>query len=758
MEPTSTLPVGYLLAEEYEIVGVIGSGGFGNTYIAHDKHLGRDIAIKEYFPRDIARREAGQDVRVAHARFDRSFAWGLERFIQEAKLLAKFRHPNIVRVFRTLDANNTGYIALDYVRGQELEGWLKSLARRPTQDELDELLAPLVDALGVVHQVGVLHRDIKPANIVIRDETGSPILLDFGASKYSLGEMTGTTMAIVSRGFSPYEAYAADSGSQGPWTDIYGLGATIYRALTDTVPPEATERLLDDTMTPLRAAGLTGYRADFIDAVDWALNVQPKTRPQSVGDWRAKLFRGANTTLLTWQRTAPHPGPLDQPTVIDTAPRPTTEVPKQPAKGKGALSFAVLVLLAITGGGGALYWMNGLPTHGPPGGISAASTPSSPSREVTPTNAAVEPAVIAPPSAGGSAQSVPKSGTDPAAEQKTALLAPVPAREPEAPKPAYSAKGIALAGAIVTAALVSNDGQTIVIGDEKGSLHQLDVASGTEKLLGKLKGPITALTDLGTSAGRIAAADGEGAVALVDIRSKTFQTLGKAASAGAFTKALAYSSNTAEIVAIDTRAGASRLARWKTDAHSSGPDFASELDGGVVRAVSVTGNDDLTVFVSADERVRAIHHTSGLTDDIFNWIPPATNWTSTVVLSPDSRLLARGGQYDSIEIFDARTRSSRPGIDLGDQAFARSLAFSGDGRRLAIDYTTHVNGVAVHRLRIVDPETGRKITELDHPGNAAGWVTFLPSNTGEYWLAASSEGVINICAADERCRLGSATE
>src|SRR5215475_7630773 len=269
--------------------------------IAMDRHLNREVAIKEFFPRDIAFREDQTTVSIKSPKFKDNFKWGLERFVLEAKLLAKFRHPNIVRVFRTFEANHTSYIVLDYVRGPNVETWLQRLKRRPTQQELDELVAPLTDALALLHEAKVLHRDIKPANICIREETGDPVLLDFGASKYSMSEMTGTTAAIVSRGYSPYEAYAAESKQQGAWTDIYALGATLYRALTDGPPPEATERLLSDTIVPLCSQSLPGLRPEFLAAVDWALTVQPRSRPQSIGEWQPRLLAGSEAATRSWQ-------------------------------------------------------------------------------------------------------------------------------------------------------------------------------------------------------------------------------------------------------------------------------------------------------------------------------------------------------------------------------------------------------------------------------------------------------------------------
>jgi hypothetical protein len=354
-----TLGPGSTLVGDYEIIRTLGSGGFGNTYLAIDRNLNREVAIKEFFPRDIAYREDQTTVSIKSPKFKGNFKWGLDRFVQEAKLLAKFRHPNIVRVFRTFEANQTSYIVLDFVRGPNVEAWLRRLGRRPTQQELDELVAPLTDALMLCHEAEVLHRDIKPANICIREETGDPVLLDFGASKYSMSEMTGTTAAIVSRGYSPYEAYAADSKQQGAWTDIYAFGATIYRALTNAPPPEATERRLNDTIVPLRSQRLPGLRPEFLAAVDWALNVQPRERPQSIAEWQPRLLAGSELAARTWQARrlqggdtyvggeASGPGPKATERMSQSA------AARPPRRRAAALALVVLLLL---GGSALAMW------------------------------------------------------------------------------------------------------------------------------------------------------------------------------------------------------------------------------------------------------------------------------------------------------------------------------------------------------------------------------------------------------------------
>jgi hypothetical protein len=353
-----TLSPGSTLVGDYEIIRVLGSGGFGNTYLAMDRNLNREVAIKEFFPRDIAFREDQTTVSIKSPKFEDNFNWGLERFVQEAKLLAKFRHPNIVRVFRTFEANHTSYIVLDYVRGPNVEIWLQRLKRRPTQQELDELVAPLTDALALLHEAKVLHRDIKPANICIREETGDPVLLDFGASKYSMSEMTGTTAAIVSRGYSPYEAYAADSKQQGAWTDIYALGATLYRALTDGPPPEATERLLNDTIVPLRSQRLPGLRPEFLAAVDWALTVQPRARPKSIAEWQPRLLAGSEAANRSWQARRLQDGSYVGGEASGARSKATVRI-SEAAAGRPSRSRSValaFLLLLVLGGGAVAMW------------------------------------------------------------------------------------------------------------------------------------------------------------------------------------------------------------------------------------------------------------------------------------------------------------------------------------------------------------------------------------------------------------------
>ena len=170
------------LAGDYRIDRVLGAGGFGITYLADEIALNRLVTIKEYFPSDFAARTPGFDAAPRSEQCAGDYRWGLDRFIEEAQTLAKFSHPNIVRVYRYFRANNTGYMVLHFEEGQSLKAWLKSLGRAPRQKELDQIVAPLLDALDSIHRSDFLHRDIAPDNIIIRKD-GQPVLIDFGSAR-----------------------------------------------------------------------------------------------------------------------------------------------------------------------------------------------------------------------------------------------------------------------------------------------------------------------------------------------------------------------------------------------------------------------------------------------------------------------------------------------------------------------------------------------------------------------------------------------
>src|SRR5215510_1688381 len=267
------LPDGTELVGDYRIKRVLGAGGFGITYLADEMALNRLVTIKEYFPAEFAARSTTSDASPRSQDCAEDYKWGLERFIEEAQTLARFVHPNIVRVYRYFCANNTAYMVLQFEEGGSFKAWLRNLKRAPRQPELDQLLKPLLEALEVVHGGNYLHRDIAPDNIMVRKD-GSPVLIDFGSARGEIASHSRTVSALVKPGYSPYEQYATTTSSQGPWTDIYALGATLYHAITGKRPPDAPSRVVSDEYVPAAEASLAAYRSSFLSAIDRALHLE----------------------------------------------------------------------------------------------------------------------------------------------------------------------------------------------------------------------------------------------------------------------------------------------------------------------------------------------------------------------------------------------------------------------------------------------------------------------------------------------------
>ncbi len=307
MDNRITLPENAILDGAYCIERVIGSGGFGITYLAEDMHLKTKVAIKEYYPADFGSRDSQMSVHPRSERVRGTFEWGRTSFLNEAQTLARFRHPSIVRVTRVFEAHGTAYMVMDYEHGGSFEAWVAGLGRPPSQAELDRIAAPLLDALELLHAQSLLHRDIAPDNILVRPD-GTPVLLDFGAARQSVAQMSRSITRITKAGFSPHEQYALDSRLQGPWSDLYAFAATLYRAVTGVPPQEATLRAGDDRMLPAAVASKGRYRASFLAAIDACLKVPYKERPQSVAELRPLLLGQAAAAASDAARAVPDAG------------------------------------------------------------------------------------------------------------------------------------------------------------------------------------------------------------------------------------------------------------------------------------------------------------------------------------------------------------------------------------------------------------------------------------------------------------------
>ena len=329
---SNTLPVGYRL-HHYRIEAVLGAGGFGITYKAVHEALQTRAAIKEYFPVEWSFRDTngvtvhpntqGQASNTDDQASD--YVWGLERFLDEARVLARVQHPFVVRIKRYFRAHGTAYIVMDYEEGEPLSAILQD-GETLGEDEVRGLLEDVLPALQAVHDQGFLHRDIKPSNLYVRSSDHRVILIDFGAAREAIGRHSKSVTSLVTPGYSPPEQYTTRNDRYGTWTDIYALGAVLYRCITGHTPAEAAERLMDDTLEPATQVGAGRYSTNLLHAVDRALAVRPEHRFRTVAEMQAALVGSADessdeTVIML---------PLHKPGKMVTSPVPLPRLTERP--------------------------------------------------------------------------------------------------------------------------------------------------------------------------------------------------------------------------------------------------------------------------------------------------------------------------------------------------------------------------------------------------------------------------------------------
>ena len=373
---------------EFEIREVLGVGGFGIVYRAWDDALQRDVALKEYMPTSLAVRARDERVTLRTRMHEENFALGLRSFVNEARLLARFDQPALVKVFRFWEGNGTAYMAMPLYKGRTLRQLRKQRGAAGFDDAwMRALIEPLLGALETMHDDAVYHRDIAPDNILWCDNQ-RPVLLDFGAARLVLSDRTQNVTAILKPQFAPIEQYAAtQSMRQGPWTDLYALAGTCYFLLTGRAPLPATARVMGDELEPLARIAPPGCSQQLLQALDWAMAVRPQDRPQSVAQWREALagriaipprppvqalemFNGAAPDIAvdenTIQATVPTAPPRTTPPALAPAPASTArsgperelETPERsvmlpPRAQQSSLKAVVLLLVLAAGAAGA---------------------------------------------------------------------------------------------------------------------------------------------------------------------------------------------------------------------------------------------------------------------------------------------------------------------------------------------------------------------------------------------------------------------
>ena len=426
------LPTGAKIGE-FEIIRVLGEGGFGIVYLAFDQTLHRHVAIKEYFPASYAVRRDAQTITALSPNHLDTYRAGMASFIEEARLLARFEHPALLKVLRYWEANGTAYMVMPHYQGRTLRELLKMPDEFSTEIELRALMSPLLDAVAVMHDEQCFHRDISPENIIIRPN-GAPVLLDFGAARRILGDSTAALTVVLKQNYAPIEQYSDDGAlAQGPWTDIYALAAVMYTAIMRKPPPSAVARVYQDPVKPLAQAAPAGFTPQFLRGIDTGMAVKPENRPRTIAAFKEALGLDRAAAVAPAARAIPPEPPKAAP-VAKPPPPPPPQDPEPtlgstkifvtpdsryvPPAASGtpktravALIAAVIAVGAIVAGG--LYTLNR--RTGEPPKIAAAPTPPAP-----------EPVKPAEPPA-------PAPAPPPAAE--TPAPAPEPAPAQDAPPP-----------------------------------------------------------------------------------------------------------------------------------------------------------------------------------------------------------------------------------------------------------------------------------------------------------------------------------
>lgn len=670
----NALQVGFRLAE-YVIDAVLGHGGFGITYLARDTTLGAEVAIKEYLPHEIAVRDAKTSMVVPALSNEaiRDYHWGLKQFVKEARALARFKHPNIVRVLRFLEANGTAYMVMEYEQGNTLAQHLKAQGQRLDEASLLRIVIPILNGLHAVHEADLLHLDIKPENIYLH-QNGNPLLIDFGSARQALSSIGASVRATLTHGYAPVEQYP-DKGKLGPWSDIYALGGTMYRCVTGKRPDDALERyraVLDYKVDPLKPADKSvkkHYQPLLLECIEWAMQVHAKDRPQTAREFQDGLMGKLRSAQ---QRIVPTKSTSSVPATRVTSPPRTRREPRLRASPRAMWSLLGLCAVVILGA--TAYWSGVLPTAWVP----AAGT-------------------LAPQA---NPQAASLKGVTSASERGKAQPAQPHARGvSSSPVPTVLSRTLTGHGDWVQSVSFAPDGQRLASAGNDRIVRIWDVVSG---------GLLTALPDHGHAINALAySPDGkwlafaamDGTIRLWNTQTRTQRAPLRADDYPLY--ALAFAPNGKTVAA----AGKDRLITiWDTTEGRA----VRTLEGHKADINALAYAPDGTSLASAGAD-RAIHVWNAARGEETAVLSGHKDTVLALAYSPDGRWLASGDAGGTIRIWDAR--SLAPVNTLTEVRHpVLSLVFSRDAMWLAA-------GAANSTIHVFDTEAGRPMQTLDgHQG------------------------------------------